>query len=254
MHYTTLRNAVNKLATVDCLLSMAEIASQGDYVKPIFVREGQDVLEITDGRHPAVELLRFEPFVPNSICIGGNEERTKIITGPNMGGKSSTVRMVALIALLAQIGSYVPAASVRLSPLDAILTRMGGKSWKLRHTYVTDQSPIASDDLARGRSTFMVEMSETSDILASATQKSLVILDELGRGSSTFDGVSVNPRPNFCISLKDQSTDGHSRRNPRTPGQKCSEQNTFYHTLHCNSAFSREAVSRPGDQLSHGVS
>lgn len=129
-HYTVLRNAVNKLAVVDCLFSLAEVASQGDYVKPEFVNDGSDVLEITAGRHPMVEMLRSDPFVPNSLCIGGKQSRTKVITGPNMGGKSSTVRMVALIALLAQIGSYVPAASVRLSPLDAILTRMGGKLMK----------------------------------------------------------------------------------------------------------------------------
>ncbi|KAH8117506.1 muts domain V-domain-containing protein [Phellopilus nigrolimitatus] len=171
-HYVTLRNAVNKLAIADCLFSLAAVASQDDYVKPTFVED--DVLEITDGRHPMVELLRQDPFVHNSLCLGGSDTRAKIITGPNMGGKSSAVRMVALIALMAQIGSYVPAASVRMSPLDAILTRMG-----------------ASDDLARGRSTFMVEMSETSDILHSATPKSLVVLDELGRGSSTFDGMAI---------------------------------------------------------------
>ena len=125
-HYATLRNAVNKLATADCLFSLAELASQDSYVQPTFVKD--DVLEITDGRHPMIELLRSDPFLPNSICIGGNDTRTKVITGPNMGGKSSAVRMVALIALMAQIGSYVPASSVRLSPLDAILTRMGGTS------------------------------------------------------------------------------------------------------------------------------
>ena len=125
-HYTILRNAVNKLAVVDCLFSLAEVASQGDYVKPEFVNDESDVLDIVDGRHPMVELLQKAPFVPNSLCIGDKQSRTKVITGPNMGGKSSTVRMVALIALLAQIGSYVPASSVRLSPLDAILTRMGG--------------------------------------------------------------------------------------------------------------------------------
>ncbi|KAL5529107.1 hypothetical protein ACEPAG_5081 [Sanghuangporus baumii] len=173
-HYVVLRNAVNKLAMADCLFSLAEVASQGDYVKPIFVDGEVDVLEIQEGRHPMIELLRNDPFVPNTVSIGGTDTRTKIITGPNMGGKSSTTRMIALIALMAQIGTYVPASAVRLSPLDAILTRMG-----------------ASDDLARGRSTFMVEMSETSDILHTATRKSLVILDELGRGSSTFDGMAI---------------------------------------------------------------
>ena len=123
-YYTPLRNAVNRLATADCLLSLATVASQEDYVKPIFTSE--DVIEITDGRHPMVEVLRTDPFVPNSIYIGGESSRAKIITGPNMGGKSSTVRMVALVALMAQVGSYVPAASAKLGLLDAILTRMGG--------------------------------------------------------------------------------------------------------------------------------
>ncbi|KAI5124483.1 hypothetical protein M0805_003010 [Coniferiporia weirii] len=171
-HYVILRNAVNNLAIADCLFSMAEVASQDDYVKPTFVQG--DVLDIVDGRHPIIEILRRDPFLPNSICLGDTDTKTKIITGPNMGGKSSSVRMVALIALMAQIGSYVPASSAKMTPLDAILTRMG-----------------ASDNLARGRSTFMVEMSETSDILRSATPNSLVILDELGRGSSTFDGMAI---------------------------------------------------------------
>ena len=171
-YYHPLRTVVNNLATADCLLSLATVASQDDYVKPEFVDD--DVLDITAGRHPMIETLRDEMVVPNDICIGDGDTRTKIITGPNMGGKSSTVRMVALIAIMAQIGSYVPAASLKMGVLDAVLTRMG-----------------ASDDLARGRSTFMVEMSETSDILHNASPKSLVILDELGRGSSTFDGVCV---------------------------------------------------------------
>jgi DNA mismatch repair protein MSH3 len=171
--YAILRDAVNKLAIVDCLLSLALVALRNDYVKPQFAT-AEDVLEIVDGRHPMAEAVRADPFVPNSITLGDGEHRSKIITGPNMGGKSSAVRMIALIAIMAQIGSYVPAAAVRLSMLDGVLTRMG-----------------ASDELARGRSTFMVEMSETSDILVNATSKSLVILDELGRGTSTFDGMSI---------------------------------------------------------------
>lgn len=187
-HYAALRNTVNKLATVDCLFSLAEVAAQDGYIKPTFV-EG-DVLEIVDGRHPMIELLREDPFLPNSICIAGSDTKTKIITGPNMGGKSSTVRMVALITLMAQIGSYVPASTVRLGPVDAILTRMGGElSRPVRLTVIYLR--LASDELSRGRSTFMVEMSETSNILHTATDRSLVILDELGRGSSTFDGVGV---------------------------------------------------------------
>ncbi|GLB35404.1 putative DNA-binding domain of DNA mismatch repair MUTS family protein [Lyophyllum shimeji] len=171
-HYGVLRDAVNKLAVADCLLSLALVALQDNYVRPTYTDD--DTLEIVDGRHPMVESLRPDPFVPNTIMMGGSRPRNKIITGPNMGGKSSCVRMIALIAIMAQIGSYVPAKSVKLGLLDSVLTRMG-----------------ASDDLARGRSTFMVEMSETSEILQSATQNSLVILDELGRGTSTFDGMAI---------------------------------------------------------------
>lgn len=138
-----------------------------------------------------VEALRVGPFIPNSINMGGDHARHKIITGPNMGGKSSTVRMVALITIMAQIGCYVPATSVKMGLLDSIMTRMGGGFiallfWRMQLKFPLD---TASDDLARGRSTFMVEMTETSDILQSATERSLVILDELGRGTSTFDGV-----------------------------------------------------------------
>jgi DNA mismatch repair protein MSH3 len=130
IHYATLRDVINKLAVADCLLSLALVAVSGDYVKPEFVDGDQeDVLEIIDGRHPMVELLRTDPFVPNSLNLGGTSQaRCKIITGPNMGGKSSTVRMVALIAIMAQIGSYVPAKSVKMAMIDSILTRMGGKS------------------------------------------------------------------------------------------------------------------------------
>jgi len=171
-HYSILRHTVNTLATIDCLVSLSHVALRDGYVRPEFSED--DTLEIIEGRHPMVEALRTDPFVPNDVHMGGDVARNKIITGPNMGGKSSSVRMVALIAIMAQIGSYVPAKSVKLSMLDGILTRMG-----------------ASDELARGRSTFMVEMSETGEILQSATDKSLVILDELGRGTSTTDGMSI---------------------------------------------------------------
>lgn len=123
--YAILRDAVNKLATIDCLLSLALVAMRNDYVKPHFTAE-EDVLEIVDGRHPMVEALRVDPFVPNSVVLGDGKPRSKIITGPNMGGKSSAVRMIALITIMAQIGSYVPAAAVRLNMLDGVLTRMGG--------------------------------------------------------------------------------------------------------------------------------
>ncbi|KAF9477374.1 hypothetical protein BDN70DRAFT_881277 [Pholiota conissans] len=171
-YYGVLRDGVTKLATADCLLSLAQVALQKDYTKPDFT--DNDVLEIVDGRHPIIEAYSNDPYISNSVKMGGGEACSKIITGPNMGGKSSCVRMIALLALMAQIGSYVPAASLRMGLLDSILTRMG-----------------ASDDLARGRSTFMVEMSETSEILRTATNRSLVILDELGRGTSTFDGMAI---------------------------------------------------------------
>ncbi|KIL68593.1 hypothetical protein M378DRAFT_8640 [Amanita muscaria Koide BX008] len=171
-HYTALREAVTQLATADCIISFAHVALRNNYVRPELTES--DVLEIVDGRHPMIEALRHDPFVPNSINMGEGAPRSKIITGPNMGGLSSSVRMVALIAIMAQVGSYVPATSVKMGLLDSILTRMG-----------------ASDDLAKGQSTFMVEMSETRDILSTATSKSLVILDELGRGTSTFDGMAI---------------------------------------------------------------
>ncbi|KAI0637370.1 muts domain V-domain-containing protein [Trametes polyzona] len=177
-HYALLRDAVNKLAVADCLFSLAQVAAQEGYARPEFVEthdgDAEDVLEIVEGRHPMIEALRTDPFVPNSLKIGGGETRHRIITGPNMGGKSSAVRMTALCAIMAQIGSYVPAKSMKLSLLDGVLTRMG-----------------ASDELSRGRSTFMVEMQETSDILHMATSKTLVVLDELGRGTSTFDGMAI---------------------------------------------------------------
>ncbi|KAI0713432.1 muts domain V-domain-containing protein [Earliella scabrosa] len=176
-HYALLRDAVNKLAVADCLLSLAHIAQREGYCRPEFVerQDGEeDVLEIVKGRHPMIEVLRTDPFVPNSVQMGGGGSRHKIITGPNMGGKSSAVRMTALCAIMAQVGSYVPAESMRLSLLDGVLTRMG-----------------ASDELSRGRSTFMVEMQETSDILQMATSNTLVVLDELGRGTSTFDGMAI---------------------------------------------------------------
>ncbi|KAG8217898.1 muts domain V-domain-containing protein [Butyriboletus roseoflavus] len=171
-HYSLLRDAINKLAIADCLLSLAHIALQDGYVRPELTDE--DVLDIIDGRHPMVEALRSDPFVPNSLLMGDDSPRSIIITGPNMGGKSSAVRMVALIAIMAQIGSYVPARAAKVGMCDAIITRMG-----------------ASDELARGRSTFMVEMAETNEILKTATSNSLVILDELGRGTSTADGMAI---------------------------------------------------------------
>ncbi|KAL7283069.1 hypothetical protein ACG7TL_002493 [Trametes sanguinea] len=199
-YYTLLRDAVNKLAVADCLFSLAQVAAQEGYSRPEFVKGSSDgkapevadeVLEIVEGRHPMIEALRTDPFVPNSLKMGGSETRHKIITGPNMGGKSSVVRMTALCAIMAQVGSYVPAKSMKLSLLDGVLTRMGGKQiLSAVDTWVLN-GILASDELARGRSTFMVEMQETSDILQMATPRSLVVLDELGRGTSTFDGMAI---------------------------------------------------------------
>ena len=170
--YQHFRDCVQSLALLDCLLSLADVASQPGYCKPQFA---EDIgIDIEGGRHPMVEQLLLDAFVPNDIHLSSEATRALLITGPNMGGKSSYVRSVALIAIMAQIGSYVPADSARLGLLDAVFTRMG-----------------AFDSMMKGESTFMVELSETSDILKQATPRSLVILDELGRGTSTHDGVAI---------------------------------------------------------------
>ncbi|CAE6452008.1 unnamed protein product [Rhizoctonia solani] len=177
-YYSILRNVTMKLAVLDCLSALAVVAQQPGYVKPEFYDD--DRLDVDGGRHPMVEALRVDPFVPVSCALGGGEPKTKIITGPNMGGKRqvtrpySCVRTVALVAILAQIGSYVPCRSAKLGMLDGIATRMG-----------------ASDEITRGRSTFMVEISETAEIIKTVTPRTLVILDELGRGTSTFDGMAI---------------------------------------------------------------
>ncbi len=170
--YQAFRDCVQSLATLDCLLSLATVASQPGYVKPEFAEE--TCISVEQGRHPMVEQLLLGAYVPNDIDLSADRTRALLITGPNMGGKSSYVRQVALIAIMGQIGSYVPAASARLGMLDAVFTRMG-----------------AFDNMMAGESTFMVELSETSDILKQATPRSLVILDELGRGTSTHDGVAI---------------------------------------------------------------
>lgn len=173
-HYQSFRDCITSLGTLDCLLSLAEIASQPGYVKPQYSEEAEITIE--GGRHPMVEQLLINSYVPNSTVLSSAENGTHalLITGPNMGGKSSYVRSTALICIMAQIGSYVPASSARLGMLDAVFTRMG-----------------AFDNMMAGESTFMVELSETSDILKQATPRSLVILDELGRGTSTHDGVAI---------------------------------------------------------------
>ena len=162
------------LKTLDALVSLAVAAVRNRYVRPQITEDR--VLEIENGRHPVVEsaMTGDELFVPNSTLMDDEENRMLIITGPNMAGKSTYMRQVALIALMAHMGSFVPADSARVGVLDRIFTRVG-----------------ASDDLASGQSTFMVEMNEMAHILRSATQNSLIILDEIGRGTSTFDGLSI---------------------------------------------------------------
>ena len=161
------------VAELDCLCSLATVAMKNHYCCPTVDESG--VIEIHAGRHPVVERMSSHAlFVPNDTYMGRKENRAAIITGPNMAGKSTYMRQVALIVLMAQIGSFVPASSAHLGIVDRIFTRIG-----------------ASDDLAAGQSTFMVEMTEVSDILRSATDQSLLILDEIGRGTSTFDGMSI---------------------------------------------------------------
>ncbi|MCR4407160.1 MAG: DNA mismatch repair protein MutS [Anaerolineae bacterium] len=160
------------LAQLDVYAALAEVALRNRYTRPLLTE--QDVLEIKAGRHPVVELFqRDEPFVPNDVRLNSGE-RILVITGPNMSGKSTFLRQVALIVLMAQIGSFVPADAATIGLVDRIFTRVG-----------------AQDELAAGRSTFMVEMVETANILHHATARSLIILDEIGRGTSTYDGISI---------------------------------------------------------------
>ena len=159
------------LATLDTLQSLAEAAEKNNYVKPIV--NNSNAINIKNGRHPVVEKLTKNTFIPNDTVVSP-KSRLSIITGPNMAGKSTYMRQVALITLMAQIGSFVPAESAEIGVCDHIFTRVG-----------------ASDDLATGQSTFMVEMTEVANILNNATESSLVLLDEIGRGTSTFDGLSI---------------------------------------------------------------
>jgi len=168
-----IQQTASALAQLDVLGAFAETARLHDWTRPAVADEG--VLEIQNGRHPVLEqVMTEERFVPNDTRLDLVREQIALITGPNMAGKSTYIRQVALLALLAHTGSFLPAASARVDLLDRIFTRIG-----------------ASDDLARGQSTFMVEMSETANILNNASRRSLVILDEIGRGTSTFDGLSL---------------------------------------------------------------
>ncbi len=167
-----LMDTAKALAHLDVFAALAEVASRRDYVRPEIVEE--PVLDIRSGRHPIVEASMSEPFVPNDCVLDTTTQQEIIITGPNASGKSTFLRQVALIVLMAQIGSFVPARAAKIGLVDRIFTRVG-----------------AQDDLATGQSTFTVEMNETANILNSATPRSLVILDEVGRGTSTYDGLSI---------------------------------------------------------------
>ena len=170
-HLAELQQSASALAELDVLVNLAERAETLNYCCPTF--SDKPGIRISEGRHPVVEQVLKEPFIANPLSLS-SQRRMLIITGPNMGGKSTYMRQTALIALLAYIGSYVPAQKVEIGPIDRIFTRVG-----------------AADDLASGRSTFMVEMTETANILHNATEYSLVLMDEIGRGTSTYDGLSL---------------------------------------------------------------
>jgi DNA mismatch repair protein MutS len=168
-----LQGVARFLARIDCLANLAEIADQNDYCRPAMTTN--DSIMIEDGRHPVVEkMITGERFVPNTIKLDNQSHQILIITGPNMAGKSTVLRQVALVVLMAQMGSFIPAGKATISITDRLFTRVG-----------------ALDNLSHGQSTFMVEMEETANILNNATEKSLVIMDEIGRGTSTFDGLSI---------------------------------------------------------------
>ena len=173
-YITAIQDNAQVISQIDCLLSFATIASEYGYACPV-VDDSTD-LEIIDGRHPVIErrMSVGEQYIPNSLTLNRENQQIIMITGPNMSGKSALLRQTALICLMAQVGSYVPASSARIGIIDKIFTRVG-----------------ASDNISGGESTFMVEMNETSNILNNITERSLVILDEIGRGTSTYDGISI---------------------------------------------------------------
>ena len=171
--YDRTQRTSRTIACLDSLCSLATVAQSNNYTRPIITNN--EKINIKDGRHPVIEkMLKDTPFVPNDTVLDCDENRTAIITGPNMAGKSTYMRQVAIIVLMAQMGGFVPAASAEIGLVDSIFTRVG-----------------ASDDLASGQSTFMVEMTEVAEILENATKNSLIILDEIGRGTSTYDGMSI---------------------------------------------------------------
>ena len=167
-----IQDTARGVAALDVLSALAETAAVQNYTKPLM--HAGDELLATDVRHPVVERYVADAFVPNDVALDGAGHQLVILTGPNMGGKSTYLRQTALLCLMAQAGSFVPARTAKLPVVDRLFARVG-----------------ASDNIARGQSTFMVEMQETANILHSATSRSLVILDEIGRGTSTFDGLSL---------------------------------------------------------------
>ncbi|NJN65255.1 MAG: DNA mismatch repair protein MutS [Chloroflexaceae bacterium] len=171
-HSDALRSTARTLASLDVVAALAEAAVRGNYTRPV-LNEGTS-LRITGGRHPVIEQALADPFVPNDTQVDTNENQILLITGPNMAGKSTVLRQVALIVLMAQIGSFVPAEAAEVGLVDRVFTRIG-----------------AQDDLAAGRSTFMVEMTETASLLLQSSPRSLIILDEVGRGTSTYDGMAI---------------------------------------------------------------
>lgn len=173
-HIPLLQQWATRIAEADVLASLAELAVKRNYCLPVVDSSG--TLDIQEGRHPVIEVLlpADQPYVPNSVHLDPTTHQILIITGPNMAGKSALLRQTALIVLLAQMGSYVPAQAAHIGVVDRIFTRVG-----------------ASDNLSAGESTFMVEMSETARILNNCTPQSLVLMDEVGRGTSTYDGVSI---------------------------------------------------------------
>ena len=168
-----LKTISDALALLDCLVSFATVAKERRYVRPKIVDSGEKLV-VTEGRHPVVEAISKERFVPNDALLDNEENRCAIITGPNMAGKSTYMRQVALIVIMAHIGAFVPAKAAEIPLTDRIFTRVG-----------------ASDNLIFDQSTFMVEMTEVATILLHATKDSLLILDEVGRGTSTYDGLSI---------------------------------------------------------------
>jgi DNA mismatch repair protein MutS len=172
-NYKNLERAAQYLSRLDCLLNLAEVADQNDYYRPDVNLDG--LIEIEEGRHPVIEkMITGERFVPNSVSMDNEKNQILIITGPNMAGKSTVLRQVALLVIMAQMGSFIPARKATIGIVDHIFTRVG-----------------ALDNLSQGQSTFMVEMQETANILNNASERSLIIMDEIGRGTSTYDGLSI---------------------------------------------------------------